>query len=294
MQLRGPRPTRKLVMKMMKMRDIGQWIPTASLLALPGAQRLWKRFPLGPVHERTRYDIWDRPAYAYGVYSAASLAKQLGMSRMAAIEFGVAQGEGLVALERVCADVGAALDISISAFGFDTGHGNPKPLDYRDLPYLWDEGYYEMDEAKLRSRLSGAKLILGDVAETVDDFISALPDPIGFVSFDLDYYSSTVQAFRIFEGRQSTRLPRILCYFDDILWPDRACYSDYTGEYLAINEFNETHARRKIAQIPHLHRMRRFPADWNEQMYAFHDFDHADYCTNIRRSVPLTRGEMSI
>jgi hypothetical protein len=66
------------------------------------------------------------------------------------------------------------------------------------------------------------------------------------------------------------------------------------SEYPAIREFNITHARRKIAQIPHLHPMRRFPADWNEQISAFHDFDHPDYCTNIRRSVPLTQGEVSI
>ena len=213
---------------------------------------------------------------------------------MSAIEFGVARGAGLVALERVCADVSAALGISITVYGFDSGHGNPKPADYRDLPYIWDEGSYAMDEPALRARLKSAKLILGDVADTVDDFIRNAPDPVGFISFDLDYYSSTVDAFRIFEGSASTRLPRVLCYFDDIVWPERAYYNDFTGEYLAIREFNEHHPRQKIAAIPHLHRMRQYPADWNEQLYVFHDFDHPEYCTNIRRNGPLGENEMAI
>lgn len=278
----------------MTLRDIVRRIPKEPLIGLPGVRRLWRRFPIGSVHVRTRFDIWERPAYAYGVFSAAKLAKELGISRISAIEFGVARGVGLVALEKVCAEVSAALDMSITVYGFDSGQGNPKPVDYRDLPYIWDEGSYAMDERALRARLKSAKLILGDVADTVDDFIRNTPEPVGFISFDLDYYSSTVAAFRIFEGSPSTRLPRVLCYFDDILWPERAYYNDFTGEYLAIREFNDHHLHQKIAKIPHLHRMRRYPADWNEQLYVFHDFEHPAYCTNIRRNGALGENEMPV
>src|ERR1700733_12443143 len=124
----------------MTLRDIVRYIPKEPVIGLPGVRRLWRRFPVGSVHVRTRFDIWERPAYAYGVYSAAKLAKELGISRISAIEFGVARGTGLVALENVCAEVSAALDMSIAVYGFDSGQGNPKPVDYRALPYIWDEG----------------------------------------------------------------------------------------------------------------------------------------------------------
>jgi hypothetical protein len=179
-------------------------------------------------------------------------------------------------------------------FGFDSGRGQPKPIDYRDLPCLWDEGFYAMDERSLRSELHDAELILGDVNETVDAFVRAGPDPIGFISFDLDYYSSMNSAFRVFDGGPQTRLPRVFCYFDDILWPEKACYNEFTGEYLAIREFNEQNGLRKISKIPHLHRMRRYPADWNEQLYVFHDFEHPAYCTNIKRNAPLGENEMPL
>jgi hypothetical protein len=152
-----------------------------------------------------------------------------------------------------------------------------------------------MDEAALRQRLRTAKLVIGDVSKTVPEFVKSPSAPIGFISFDLDYYSSTAQAFRIFSGAASTRLPRVHCYFDDILWPERACYSEFTGEYLAIREFNEANQSKKIAKLPHLHWMRPLPAYWNEQVYVFHDFAHPDYPTNLQhRNEAPSRHEMPI
>jgi hypothetical protein len=190
--------------------------------AIPGLHRLWRRLSLGSVETKTRSDIWDRPAYGYGVPSAATLARQLGHRKLIAVEFGVARGDGLIALETICREVGAAVDIDIASVGFDSGRGMPKPTDYRDLPYLWNDRFYAMDEPALRQRLRTARLVIGDLSETVPDFVKNLSTPIGFISFDLDYYSSTAQAFRIFSGAPSTRLPRVQCYFDDILWPERA------------------------------------------------------------------------
>ena len=77
----------------------------------------------------------------------------------------------------------------------------PELLDFRDLPHVWGKGFYRMDVAALQARLTSAKLFLGDVAETVLKFLgSDAKFPLGFVAFDLDYYSSTAQALTIFDG----------------------------------------------------------------------------------------------
>src|SRR6266567_7010704 len=128
-------------------------------------QKLWKKFPVGELDIRIKYDIFDRPEYAYGVYHAARLARGTGVTRLSVIEFGVAGGAGLLALERIAEQVGRFFRIDIDVLGFDSGVGLPRPPDdYRDHPYLWDEGYFRMDENLLRSKLRSAKLILGDVA----------------------------------------------------------------------------------------------------------------------------------
>jgi hypothetical protein len=248
------------------------------LAKVPGVRRLWSRFPVGSVDLRTEYDIWDRPAYAYGIHSAAKLARALGLDRITAVEFGVAGGNGLVSMERIAEAVGGHLGVDVAVIGFDAGSGMPAPEDYRDLPPVWAQGFYKMDAAALRARLRKAELVLGNVADTVRATVAreGLP-PIGFVSFDLDYYSSTMSAFHIFGGGARTRLPRVYCYFDDLTWPERACHNEYVGELCAIREFNEMHPRRKIAQLPNLRWMRARAALWNEQTYVFHDFDHPLY-----------------
>jgi hypothetical protein len=248
---------------------------------VPGARRLWQRFPIGPLGIRARFDVWPRPSYGYGVFRAAELAAALGLRRLSAIEFGVAGGRGLLALESVAATVGAHFGVHIAVAGFDSGHGLPKPVDYRDLPYVWGEGFYDMDVERLKRRLRQAELVLGDVAETVPRYLASMPDPIGFIAFDLDYYSSTRAALAVFLGPEQTRLPRVFCYFDDIVVPERACYNEYTGECLAINEFNAEHATKKLCKLPHLRLMREHPAAWQEQIYVLHDFAHSLYCTNI-------------
>jgi hypothetical protein len=73
----------------------------ARFTQIPGVRSLWRRFPLGQLKTRVRYGIFDRPHYAYGVYSAADLAKRLGLSAISVIEMGVAGGKGLLALEGI-------------------------------------------------------------------------------------------------------------------------------------------------------------------------------------------------
>jgi len=238
---------------------------------------------MGSVDTRVRYNIFSRPNYAYGLYYSASLAQRLGLKRITAIEFGVAGGNGLVALQEIAEIIGPRFGVSVDVVGFDAGTGLPPPVDYRDLPHVFGQGYYRMDEAALRRRLNPAtKLLLGNVRDTIPEFFSLALGPIGFIAFDFDYYSSTKQAFEIFHGDPATRLPRVHCYFDDLVSSDLACANEYVGEMLAIREFNECHARQKISKFPHLTSIRLFPSSWNELIYIFHDFDHPQYTTNIR------------
>lgn len=248
------------------------------IVAIPGVRKLWARFPIGSVETRVRYDAWERPHYAYGVYSAADLARRLNLPAITVIEFGVAGGNGLLALERIAAHVGRDLGIDISVFGFDSGEGMPSPANYRDLPYVWNRGYYRMDRPALENKLTNAKLVIGDVTQMLQSFNA--PHPIGFIAFDLDYYSSTKGAFRVFE---LDHLPRTYCYFDDIIRPEIACHNEYVGELCAIREFNCEHSDVKLCPIHGLRTMRLRPAGWNDQMYAFHDFLHPLYCVNVNR-----------
>lgn len=139
-----------------------------------------------------------------------------------------------------------------------------------------------MDVPALERRLKVAKLVIGNVTETVQAFLERADiAPIGFVSFDLDYYSSTVQAFKLLEGNHSVFLPRVFCYFDDIVGNDWEHHSEYAGVLLAINEFNNAHTSRKVAPINNLRHKRKIQAAWNEQMYVFHEFHHPAYCRHI-------------
>ncbi len=228
-----------------------------------------------------RHDIFERPHFAFGVYSAADLAKRLGLDAITVVELGVAGGRGLLALEEVAAQVGDHFGIQIHVAGFDSGCGMPEPRDYRDAPHVWGAGFYSMEKDELREKLAPeTELIIGDIGETAASWKPK--SSIGFVSFDLDYYSSTKEAFPLLTNPdEQTRLPRTYCYFDDTFWPEHACHNEYVGELRAIREFNEENEDQKICPI-HLLRLTRLQArPWNEQMYVMHDFRHPLYRRNI-------------
>ena len=218
-----------------------------------------------------------RPNYTWGVLQGVHLAKALGIDRVSVIEFGVSGGKGLVSLERSAKRIEDILGVGVDVYGFDTGRGLPRPLDYRDCPNLWSGGLFLMDEEKLRKRLQNARLVLGLVDETIPQFIKSKPAPIAFISFDLDYYTSTVQAFKLLEENTALLMPRIYCYFDDIIG---FTYSEYTGERLAISEFNSSHDMRKISMLHGLRYQLPLPysqEQWSEQFYIAHIFDHKLY-----------------
>jgi hypothetical protein len=242
----------------------------AMLLKAPGRKSrlsLWEQLMLGAL---------PRPFYAYSAVRASELAVRLGYNEVTWIEFGVAGGNGLIALEQIKTAVEQHLPVTVRIVGFDAGSGLPTPVDYRDLPYHWQGGYYEMDVPALKARLTNASLVLGPVAETLPDYLRKPPHdaPIGMISFDLDYYSSTVDAFGIFDVPSDAILPRVMCYMDDVIGTAE-CYSDFTGERLAIHEFNERNDMRKLSRC---YDFELFGYErWQEQTMIYHDFGHARY-----------------
>lgn len=221
-----------------------------------------------------------RETYVWGVLQAAFLSKMIGVDRISAIEFGVAGGEGLIFLDRTAQLVGEIFGVHIEVYGFDTGRGLPKITDYRDMPNLYVAGDYPMDFERLKVKLKGAKLILGEVKDTLEDFISSRPGRVGFVSQDFDLYSSTRDALKLFEAPHSILMPRIYCYFDDIMG---ASCSEFTGERLAITEFNSKNDLRKIAPIYGLKYFLPKPQSqrmWSEMYFLTHVFDHPLYGEN--------------
>jgi hypothetical protein len=244
------------------------------------ARRAIKHLPI--VHrdlslrEKLRLGQFPRTRYAYCVTRAAQLAVRLGYNAVSVLEFGVAGGNGLVALEEIKRIIENHMTIDVRIFGFDLGNGLPSPRDYRDLPYHWQTGFYEMDVDRLRNRITSAKLIIGPISQTIREFISVSHEtaPVGMIAFDLDYYSSTAESFAVFEMECNGILPRVMCYMDDVIGVSE-CFSDFTGERLAIDEFNETHAKQKISRCYDFgdFRIER----WQEQVMIYHDFSHPLY-----------------
>lgn len=128
-----------------------------------------------------------RANYAYCLLKGARLASKLGVERITVLEFGVAGGNGLLALEDYADITKELLGVEIVVVGFDTGEGLHEPEGVRDMPYFFAAGNYAMDVPALRSRLRSAELVLGDARETFRDFLSQDRRPIGAISFDMDY-----------------------------------------------------------------------------------------------------------
>jgi hypothetical protein len=213
------------------------------------------------------------------VCHAARLAAKLGHGRISVIEFGVAGGIGLVAQEKHARLAGAKYGVGIDVFGFDNATGLPPPTDYRDMLYLFREGYFPLDEAALRGRLRQAELVLGRIDETLPAFIRQEDlAPIGFVAFDVDYYSSTLAALKVLEGPETKLLPRVVCYMDDIVGgADTAC-NRHTGMLAGIEKFNASHPDVKVEPVAGLrHLWGGIPHLWHEQIYVAHLFRHPQY-----------------
>jgi hypothetical protein len=218
-----------------------------------------------------------RAPYAWGMLQGASLAAALGNDRVSVVEFGVAGGNGLVSMEGIAERIEKLVNVKIDIYGFDSGEGLPSPTDYRDVPNLCSSGLYKMDQEKLRARLQRSRLFLGDIRYTISEFMASRPAPLAFIACDVIIYTSTVHALRVLDSDEKALLPRVHCYFDDVLG---FTYGDYNGERLAIHEFNAARSTTKLSPIYGLKYY--VPAQmshmmWVEKFWIAHVFNHALY-----------------
>jgi hypothetical protein len=226
----------------------------------------------------------DRPHYAYALYNAAQQALALDHKTISVIEFGVAGGNGLVCIERHTERLSRLLGIEFEIYGFDTATGLPPLQDYRDVMHQWKTGLFTMDIDLLKSRLKKSKLVIGNVSDTLSTFYKDYsPAPVGAIFFDVDLYSSTKAALKIFETDPSNLIPRVRCYFDDILGNELSLTNEYMGERLAVDEYNAANPDRKITPAYHLH-ARPYRKKWHLKSFVHHCYDHPRYSDFIARA----------
>jgi hypothetical protein len=241
------------------------------------------KFAARDVRTRAKWEVSKRPAYLVGVLQAAEQAKRQGVPVISVIEFGVAGGDGLVALQAEAEAVELATGVRIQVYGFDAGPGGlPAGTgDYRDHPDHWQPGDYPMDVPALKARLMArTRLILGDVKETVRKFDGP---PVGFVSFDLDLYSSTRDALKIFDFAPT--LWHVALYMDDI---EFFFNHKFAGEFLAMDEFNRQNDRIKIDRWYGVKYGRPYPERaWLDKMFVAHDLRVVAAAARERAVLPL-------
>ena len=228
----------------------------------------------GSFRAKVEFDLVVRMHHAWGLLYAADQARRCGVRELTAIEFGVASGTGLLNMCEIASRVTRETNVGFQIVGFDAGTGLPPPSDYRDHPEFYHRGDYPMaGREQLLARLPrNTRVIFGEVATSLPGFLAEEFAPVGFVSFDLDYYSSTRDALRLLDGMPERYLPWTVCYFDDVHFMQ---HNEYQGALLALKEFNESREDRKIAPVNWLDHYRLFHwAAWVRRMYFLHLFEH--------------------
>ena len=239
----------------------------------------------GTFRQQEQHGLLLRPNYAYGMLKAADLARYLKLKEVTICEFGVATGNGLLAMIDLAEKIKVDTGISFRIVGFDTGEGLPEIGGYEDHPEHWSAGDFTMfNKEELMQKITGrAELFLGDIKDTVGSFVSTLlPDsPLGFISIDVDIYSATRSALKCLQGSNELYLPAISMYFDDVVFffANRWC-----GELRAIEEFNLEDEYRKIDHDYGLIRRTVVsPKQWHSQMFVAHILDHEFRSHAIKR-----------
>jgi hypothetical protein len=222
-----------------------------------------------------RRNLWHRGHYAYCMVLAAETALRMSLSRVTVIEFGVWYGAGLKNLCEIADFLHQTLGVEFRVWGFDTGVGLPEVADWRDHPELWAGGTLAMpDFAALASELpANCRLVIGDCKDTLGPLLrehGSAEAPIGFVALDVDQYRSSVSALKVFEAEATHLAPVVPVWVDDSYLS--VLQTTFAGEGLAIREFNDAHALRKIEQK--VVRTDDHPRLWHHCIWFAHVFDH--------------------
>ena len=199
-------------------------------------------------------------------------ADHCGLKKITIIEFGVANGTGLLDLCKLADYFSKMTGMKYRIFGFDTGEGMPAPVDYRDHPEIWKKNQFNMKnkDQLLRQLPDNAQILFGDVRKTVPQFMETLlsaESPVGFVVLDLDYYSLSKEALKLFKGNPRWFLPSVVMYVDDV--ECLLTYNSRCGEMLAINEFNNENDNRIIEK-----KSAGRKGHWRNRRYCCHILAH--------------------
>jgi hypothetical protein len=232
----------------------------------------------GSYKAKIAFDLVVRQQYAFSLLKTAELARAQGLK------------SGLMNICNISRKITKITGIEFQIFGFDSGCGMPPPRDHRDHPEVFSEGSFPLIDrtALVRALPHNARLILGDIQKTLPHFMAGLTasSPLGFVVIDVDYYSSAKDCLNIFLGEADNYLPCTLVYLDDIGFESA---NPWTGELLAIREFNEENEMRKIHLFAGLRHKRLFKhTSWFDQVYLLHVLDHP------RRSVAGASREIKV
>lgn len=249
----------------------------------------------GSITRKIDYDLVPRQPYAFGLQQAFAFAarerERLGIKRLIFIEFGVASGAGLMNLCRVGTALSRHHNMPFQCIGFDAGAGMPEPIDYRDHPEKYLDGDFKPhDQAALDRALPGyASVIYGPIGERLGELRDKLEpgDFIGFVSIDVDYWSSTTDALKLFDSQDVCFLPRLPVYLDDV---NNIDHHPFAGELLAVDEFNRNRQHRKVVKMNGLRNWRLFKnALWLEQMYWMLDLKNRYFSRDYHADRPRIR-----
>jgi hypothetical protein len=220
-----------------------------------------------------------RHHYALSLAHGVMQAIMCGYHRISAVELGVAHGGGLFDLCKAAAFFRDECQIDIQVWGIDNAAGLPPLTSYKDHPEIWHPEQFKMQSPdKITEKLPAfAHLLIGDVGDMVQQFFhESYGSRLGFVSIDLDYYSSTKRALPLLAGDPNAYIPIVPVYVDDV--NVLLSYNTWCGEAAAIAEFNQQQEFRKIEPKPNF-RIHNF--------HVCHVFDHPIRSGAIKPRLPF-------
>lgn len=206
---------------------------------------------------------FNRLSYSLGLLHSVYQAKVCDINHITVVELGVANGNGLESIIKTAQFLEKQFDIKFNVVGFDLETGLPHPKDFRDHPEIWQSGQFQAREISEFCK-NNSNIVFGDLADTLPSWCNTFQGTLGWVSVDVDFYSSTKSAWPLFKMDPERYLPATPMHVDDINVD--LLYNPWCGEGLALKEFNDCHNYRKIEEKSRI---------WNiENFHVLHVLDH--------------------
>ena len=237
--------------------------------------------------ELIKYGTIPRPNYALGILMAAHQAKELGYKKISIIELGCWNFEVLIDIENYIHDIKKFIDIDFNVYGFELGTGHIKEeTNPRNRLYELSGGDYTFKKKDNLKKLQFSELVLGDVKDTVPKFLEEghLDEaPLGFIIFDLGFYTSAKNALQLLNSDSKRYLPRSIIYSDNNYFvlkneADKAAFSEFNKE-----------GGKMISPIGEL--AEQLSVSWNKwiflgkRMYMLSDLKHEKYNINYEQKI---------